>query len=119
MLDMLKEKVDKKPTRRVSIVPRGAASEEPGNSMEVEALKLELKLKTADAAFLEQEVARKDAMLADLIKGLEDVENNHRRYADELAEMQELLDAEKEDNDFLRAQMAESNVLEVTKVSRV
>ena len=66
MLEMLKEKVDRRPVRRLSIKPSDA---DAASSMELESLKLELKLKTADASFLEQEVARKDAMLEQMIKG--------------------------------------------------
>ena len=66
MLEMLKDKVDKRPARRLSIKP---SDSDAATSMEVESLKLELKLKTADASFLEQEVARKDAMLEQMIKG--------------------------------------------------
>lgn len=66
MLEMLKEKVDRRPVRRMSTKPSEA---DAAASMEVESLKLELKLKTADASFLEQEVARKDAMLGQMIRG--------------------------------------------------
>lgn len=67
MLELLKERVDRRPVRRISIKPSDV---EQAASMEVESLKLELKLKAADATFLEQEVARKDVLLEQLVKGV-------------------------------------------------
>ena len=42
------------------------------------------------------------------------MEKNHKRWADELNEMRILYEAEKEDNDFLRAKISDYLEAEVT-----
>lgn len=109
MLEMLKEKVDKKPVRRTSTYGGGpeAVNDVAPLSIELEGLRLELKIKTADAVFLEQEVARKDAMLQQLVQGLSDVESMHQTWEDELNAVKDLLETEKEDNAYLREKIAD------------
>lgn len=76
------ENPDERPGRKDTM--RGTTKADRDRSIEIETLKLDIRLKDADSRYLQDLLHKKDDMLQQLTKGLSELEKSQQQWADDL-----------------------------------